>query len=67
MIVGAFGVSSNVDRMIVRLGNMGYGVATMPRNGLTQVEFRFPATARLEAVLSDLQQNVEGQAWIYNR
>ena len=68
VIVGAFGVSSNVDRMIERLAGMGYDTATMPSRGLTQVGV--PARCdshEINSILRDLQTQVEAQAWILNQ
>jgi hypothetical protein len=68
VVVGAFGVQSNVDRMIERLSKMGYSSARMTRNNLTQIGV--PAaceSAEVAQILADLQQNVEAAAWIYNR
>ena len=68
VIVGAFGVSSNVDRMIDRLEGMGYGVATMPNRGLTQVGVTSTCDSlQIDKVLEDMRANVEAQAWIYKR
>jgi len=68
VIVGAFGVQSNVDRMLARLTKMGYAAASMPRNNLTQIGV--PAacgSADVQLILKDLQQNVEAEAWIYKK
>ena len=68
VIVGAFGVASNVDRMLTRLQGMGYEVATMPNRGLTQVGVPMPCEgSEIEAALGDLQTHVEAQAWIFKR
>ncbi len=68
VIVGAFGVQSNVDRMLVRLTEMGYQPAKMARNKLTQIGVPAPCgSSEVQRVLADLQLNVEAEAWIYNR
>jgi hypothetical protein len=68
VIVGAFGVQANVDRMLVRLTKMGYAPASMPRNNLTQIGVAAPCgSVEVQLILKDLQQNVEAEAWIFKR
>ncbi|RLD22292.1 MAG: hypothetical protein DRI69_01580 [Bacteroidetes bacterium] len=68
VIVGAFGVQSNVDRMLARLTKMGYAPASMQRNNLTQIGVPAPCgSGEINRVLEDLQLNVEAEAWIYKK
>lgn len=68
VVVGAFGVPSNVTRMIERLNAMGYPADTMPNRGLTQVGVPADCNgAEIQNILQVLQSEVEPQAWIYNK
>lgn len=68
VVVGAFGVDSNVRRMITRLEALGYSVDTMAKGSLTQVGVPAPCgTAEIERVLAELRSSVEAQAWILNK
>jgi hypothetical protein len=68
VVVGAFGVNSNVRRMVSRLESLGYSVDTMAKGSLTQVGVPAPCgTAEIERVLAELRSSVEAQAWILNK
>lgn len=68
VIVGAFGVASNVDRMVRRLEGLGYSTATMPRGALTQVGVPADCESQeISRVLEELKVSVEAQAWIFKK
>jgi hypothetical protein len=65
IILGAFSVGANVERMTNRLRAMGYTTLTQPRGSLTQVGIPVDCKAQnLQVVLGFLRKNVEQQAWV---
>ena len=60
-----FSMSSNTDRMLSRLNDLGYTTLTRPNGNLTQVGVPVDCKAKnLQTVLSFLRSNVEKAAWV---
>ena len=65
VVVGAFRVLSNVDRMEARLTQMGYQPYTEVRKGLTHVGVLTPCrTSDLRKVLYRGRAEIDGGAWV---
>ncbi len=65
VVLGAFSLESNADRMVSRLQSMGYTAQTQPRGQLTQVGVPVDCKAQnLKVVLDFLRKNVEPHAWV---
>ena len=65
VVVGAFSVAGNTERMVSRLQAMGYTTLTNPRGQLTQVGVPVDCKANnLQVVLDFLRRNVEQEAWV---
>ena len=67
IIVGAFGVPGNVDRMQQKLNELGYESMTIPGRSLTKVGI-VPvdcSPAEMLAQLRNVRTQVEQSAWIY--
>ena len=65
VVVGAFSMTANVDRMVSRLSAMGYTTEVRPRGALTQVAVPVNCkTTNLSVVLDFMRKNIEPQAWV---
>ena len=65
VVVGAFGVQANVQRMADRLTAMGYQPVKRPSGQLTQVAVPAPCDSpELQQLLDNLQTEVEKDAWV---
>lgn len=68
VIVGAFGVPSNVDRMVLRLRDMGYDPVTIPVGQLMQVGVpQVCGSTALSELKRVMRTHVEQDAWVLKR
>ena len=67
VVVGAFGVQANVDRMVQRITQMGFQPVTRSKGALTQVGISAQCrSAEITQLLQTMRSEVEAQAWILN-
>lgn len=66
IIVGAFGLEANVDRMKSRIEEAGYPSVEISGSRLTKVGLRFDCSDSDGNALNWAQQNLDPNAWIFN-
>ena len=66
IIVGAFGLDANVNRMRNRIEEAGYSSIAIPGHRLTKVGLRFNCDDSNGVALDWAQENLDPNAWIYN-
>ena len=68
VVAGAFSKAANRDRMIARLGNIGYVVKTWSENGITRVGVPVQCDSEMWLdVLTRVRQEIDSSAWLYKK